>query len=572
MQLFSQPLTIRSMAYQPSDASTVYPMMRPAIASVHKFLFGNSNISPNLITSVGLLSIIALMNLTLWGCAGFNTIIGIPFFAPLCAICIGVYFLADCIDGMQGKKVGMYEHPLAEIFDHGTDAVAVVGIILATLHLLKASNWCAALLMFCGLSTTLLVHTEHIVTGTFNFPAGIGNVTNLILGTLGLFLACSILPLASIHVPWTNFNLASVLSIGALCGTGLAITDTYRRSSEAVYQSLPGIVAIGVALNTWWWSQPHFLNRFTFMGTVTPMLCYIWTVILSKFTDTRLSPQTALVPLAFSLLNIYLHSTVKGFFFTCGIFLFADLYFPLMVSKVAGALNMQHWWSVQTDNDARRSTKSSRRDVKRQEKMQEKQVQEEQMKKEQEEREKRMIEDEKQGFLTVGKNGKVVRPTRKENDQQEAPEQQQQTQQADIKTEQNRGDESAKTLESAPAAEQKPEKQDKDRDLATQHEQAQQPESKPQPRAHVQAQVPVEQTEKQAPKPEPGRPEEAQLNTSPVRLTSVPIHHPNVSKTVDMHTGDESQAPEGDDSLRNRKTGASGWQAAKSVLRRDISA
>jgi len=564
------------MAYQSSDASTVYPKIQPAIASAHKLLFGNSNISPNLITCIGLGSIIALMNITLWGCGGFNTIIGIPFFAPLCAICIAVYFLADCIDGLQGKKVGMYEHPLAEIFDHGTDAVAVVGIILATLHLLKASNWAAALLMFCGLSTTLLVHNEHMATGTFNFPAGIGNVTNLLLGTIGLFLACSILPLPSIHIPWTNFNLAAVLALGSLAATCLNISDTYRRSQEAVMQSLPGIAVFAVALNTWWWSQPHFLNRFTFMGTVTPMLCYIWTVILSKFTDSRLSPQSALVPLAFSLLNIYLHSTVKGFFFTCGIFLFADFYFPLIVARVSRSLGMSHWWGVQLDNDARRATKTSRREGKRQEKMKEKEVREQQAKQEQEEREKRMIEDEKQGFLTVGKNGRVVHPTKKENEQQNAPEQTQQTAEKDkdIQTQaQNQGNEGKIDQEKAPEVEQQQQtkteqepkaepREQQETELKTQQENAQQPESKPHPRPHAQP----EHTER-PPRREPGRPEEAQINLSPVKLTSVPIGHENVSKTVDMHSGDNAQAPEGDDSstLRNRKAGSK-WDTVRQTV------
>jgi hypothetical protein len=268
---------------------------------------------------------------------------------------------------------------------------------------------------------TLLSHNEQVVTGTFNFPAGPANVTNLVIGSVLLFLSCTFLPfIPSIHVPFTSFNLATALSISSIFGTGYYMFETYRRIPKAIALSLPGVLSFGIGLGAWWFSQPHFLNRFTFMGCVTPMICYIWGVILGKFTDHKPTAKTILIPLACSLINVYLHSTVIGFFFTCGLFVFAPLYFCNIVRSVTHSLNMKHWWDVQLDSEVdkqqeinrsksnAKSTESEATSKKSKEEILKEK--EEQKRIEAEEKEKRMIADEKKGFLTVGKNGKIVHP------------------------------------------------------------------------------------------------------------------------------------------------------------------
>jgi phosphatidylglycerophosphate synthase len=525
----------------------IYPHIKPAIEGLHKLLFGKLNISPNIISTFGLLCIITLLNLSLWGCAGFNSAISIPFFAPLCALCIGLYFIADCLDGMQGKKVGMYEHPLSEIFDHGIDAVAVAAISLATLHLLRASNWAAALLMFSGLSMTLTAHTEQIATGTFTFPSGLGNVTNLNLATIGLFLACSVLPLSSIHFPFTNFNLASIIALGSFTYFCTSFANLYTKSQEAWKMALPGVGAFALAFNTWWWSQPHFLNRFTFMGCVAPCLCYLWSVVLCKFTGKRPSPQMALLPLAAALTNVYFHSTVKGFFLTCGIFAFTDVYFCAMIYKVASSLKMPHWWSVQLDTDVQKLNKQHKQEEKKVAKQKEKEEREKQLKAEQEEKERRMIEDEKQGFLTVGKKGKIVHPRKQEEEGPQNNQQQQQQREGAKQGEQ----EGEKAQPQAASQKEAPQQQTQPASQPDKQEEQNKPQ---QP---LQQQQPKTSTEQQ-------RETDERLQSQP--LQQQPKEAPAVSKTPSkvLDTQPEvqqGQAPEGGDFTlrrRNNATAAAG--------------
>jgi phosphatidylglycerophosphate synthase len=539
--LFStEPLPIRAFPYKANDASMIYPRIKPAIEGLHKLLFAKANFSPNIISIFGLLCIITLLNLSLWGCAGFNTVIGIPFFAPLCALCITLYFIADAMDGMQGKKVGMYEHPLCEIFDHGIDAVAVVAISFATMHLLKASNWAAAMMMFTGLSMTLMAHNEQIATGTFNFPGGLGNVTNLTVATVGLFLLCSFLPIPSIHIPWTNFNLASIAALGSFGYFCTSLAGLYNKSPEAFNLSLPGIASFALALNTWWWSQPHFLNRFTFMGCVAPMLCYIWSAILSKFTGKRLSPQSALIPLGAALVNVYFHSTVKGFFLTCGIFAVTDIYFPAMIYRVASSLKMPHWWSVQLDSEVQKLGKQQKQEEKKTVKQKEKEEREKQMKAEQEEKEKRMIEDEKQGFLTVGKNGRVIHPRRTEEELQQNTKEQPQAEQAQAQPQQQQQQQKEQPKEASQGLEAQQSQPQQQQQQTTEGQQKEQQQSE-KPATSTQ---PKQQQQMQAPKE--------------MQASNVP------NKVLDTMQQPAGQAPEGGDStLRRRTTAATATVGAK---------
>jgi len=110
---------LRRYAYHGEDRSVLahhfYPFWKSLIG------FFPLSISPNIISLIGILfPLVALIVALIQGLPPP------PWYYALYACCLVVYQTMDALDGLQGRRVDMYNNPTTEIFDHGCDSSCCV--------------------------------------------------------------------------------------------------------------------------------------------------------------------------------------------------------------------------------------------------------------------------------------------------------------------------------------------------------------------------------------------------------------------------------------------------------------
>jgi hypothetical protein len=246
-----------------------------------------------------------------------------------------------------------------------------------------------------------------------------------------------------------------------------------------------------------------------------------------------------------------MHGTLTGFFFTSATFLFAPLYFANIVRSVASALGMKHWWSVQLDSDvpaansqksqsnegANTGKKSGRKNANQRDEKKET-AQPAQPTETEEEREKRRIQDEKAGFVTVGKKGKIQKKT------------------------------SASKKSDDDAAEDKASRQvNQPQDQAEKQQPEQQKPAQAMNDEQQEQQEPAQQADQSDAQPDSTASDKTSENKPQTQTRTKGNQHivrasaPNTTKHV--HEASKTvteEAPEGDDMGNKKKAGARGWE------------
>src|SRR5579883_1816717 len=88
------------------------------------------NISPNVLTLIGLFGIIASTFITIF----LKDFFGLLITCIICSLLLFFYQIMDTLDGMQCKRVNMYYNPTAEIFDHGCDSITTCCVLYNLLY------------------------------------------------------------------------------------------------------------------------------------------------------------------------------------------------------------------------------------------------------------------------------------------------------------------------------------------------------------------------------------------------------------------------------------------------------
>jgi phosphatidylglycerophosphate synthase len=177
--------SIKNYSYKSNDHSYLSRYYLPLCKFILEFV--PVRLSPNLITLFGLgavlLSTISLL---------FTVS---PFSFLFCAICLLTYQLCDTLDGLQGKRTGMYNNCTTELFDHGCDSIVVT---LSTINFaLIYPQISQSLLITSVISSTCLFYFptwEHLHTKTMNFRGGLCNPTESLFALELFYLALAIQP------------------------------------------------------------------------------------------------------------------------------------------------------------------------------------------------------------------------------------------------------------------------------------------------------------------------------------------------------------------------------------------
>jgi hypothetical protein len=154
--------------YRNTDDSALYPYLRPAMVALAQLL--PEGLSPNLVTCVGLLCSLSNFALLccfspLWGPLAMDATTPIWFFA-ISALLVAGYFVADAVDGQQGRRTGQYcagwACPTTELFDHGCDAANSLLLSVAGCAVLGLSSgpWAAPAFFAASLTVFQLATWE----------------------------------------------------------------------------------------------------------------------------------------------------------------------------------------------------------------------------------------------------------------------------------------------------------------------------------------------------------------------------------------------------------------------------
>ena len=139
---------IKNYPYKSNDYSLLSKYYYPLCNFILEFI--PEYISPNVITLCGLLAVMLSTFSLLLSISSFSFII--------CALSLLIYQITDALDGLQGKKTGMYYNPTIELFDHGCDSIVTS---------LCAINF---VLIFNNISPLALITSLISVTSLFYFP------------------------------------------------------------------------------------------------------------------------------------------------------------------------------------------------------------------------------------------------------------------------------------------------------------------------------------------------------------------------------------------------------------------
>lgn len=147
------------------------------------------NISPNIITLFG--GLCALLGTLLVTSYSQNT----SFIFLVYAISLFCYQTMDALDGLQGKKVGMYTNPTTEVFDHGMDATVTILSTIASIPALQlTSSWMSVLLTLSALSTFYILTWENTTTKVMIFRSGFLNPTDSLVTIIFFFFVTAFFP------------------------------------------------------------------------------------------------------------------------------------------------------------------------------------------------------------------------------------------------------------------------------------------------------------------------------------------------------------------------------------------
>jgi hypothetical protein len=174
---------LRAYQYHSSDPSRLAPWLNEHVwqpLSTHM----PQRLSPNVITLTGLAC--SIVNVCLCvaythassGDSGDAATVAPPYWVyPVSALLLCLYQTLDALDGLQGKRVGMYNNATTELFDHGCDSWSLLCTMTAFTHLADCTpieqRWWLAVTTYVFLSSTY----THTCTGIMTFGSGLRNPT-----------------------------------------------------------------------------------------------------------------------------------------------------------------------------------------------------------------------------------------------------------------------------------------------------------------------------------------------------------------------------------------------------------
>jgi len=325
------------------------------------FFLVPSSISPNIVTLTGLA---AILSAVAWASLGLSSQ---PVICYVLAVAVFVYQTADALDGMQGRRVGMYQNPTTEIFDHGVDScVTVITAVTSIVFVLQLEEVVPALLLlFSGFVGFHAPTYEHVVTRKMIFRGGPTNPTEALLLTQFILIMAGTFPWIFHLGTWGIAALVS-LTVGgsalSMFGSVKQLLAHYKGDVAVTLNSAlrgygPLLFVMAAALTWFPFLGEYFVqHNMLAMATVSiPWNYGIMRTIYSEITsDDRVDTEgiiigqtPLLLPTLCMLLGIPFDISVPLSLLAS---LFVYLYTVVVgLREVCDALSMEHFWSIRDE-------------------------------------------------------------------------------------------------------------------------------------------------------------------------------------------------------------------------------
>jgi len=346
-------------AYHGQDHSLLAPTMYKIWA--YFFYLVPKGISPNVVTLTGLAAVVLTVFWASLGIASASTI------CYAMALAVFFYQTADALDGMQGRRVGMYQNPTTEIFDHGVDScVTVITALSSIIFVLKLAHPVPImLLMFSGFVGFHSPTYEHLITNKMIFRGGPTNPTEaLIITQLILVLAGTfpwIFELGGVYLGGLVF-LAVGGSLLALLSSVQELYTFYKKDLQKTLRSAAvgysGLFFAIFCATLWfpflgdYYAQHNMMCLF---AMAVPWNYAIYRTIIYEITSDKnidavsilCGQLPALIPGVFRLLGVSFSVSVPlSLALSSGIYLYT---FVVSLRQVCDALSMEHFWSIRDE-------------------------------------------------------------------------------------------------------------------------------------------------------------------------------------------------------------------------------
>jgi len=178
---------VRNYNYHGEDHSKIVKYYQPFWNKLATFI--PDHVSPNVVTLIG-------YAIALTGCISVVYYSqSNPWVFALYGVLLFAYQTFDALDGLQGRKVGMYTNATTEVFDHGCDSNVLIMTTVASIYALGiVGTWQSAALLLGTITAFLLLTWENTTTKVMIFRSGVLNPTDSLASTQLFFLATAFFP------------------------------------------------------------------------------------------------------------------------------------------------------------------------------------------------------------------------------------------------------------------------------------------------------------------------------------------------------------------------------------------
>jgi len=358
---------IQNYKYSGEDQSLLAPFMYKIWSKF--FFLVPKRISPNVITICGLFIVslsFVIIQMNNWSNDCLNCF--------LFGLALFIYQTTDALDGMQGKRVHMYENATTEIFDHGIDSIVTSLTSLTTISLLRHINRNVSPIYSLMILLTSFIgfHSptfEHVVTRKMRFQIGFCNPTEALIGMQLFYFLTSIYPSIWTHKQ-AQFMLISILIpilfISSILTFYSSIKQIYFYHKNDLILTIKSIL-IGysplffVIISSYFYlfKIESFSNKHSLLCLIVltiPWNYSIYRTIIIEITNDQHFPTLKVLlgqsPILLPILSAYFCPSIHFLSIICSIGLSAFLYIytvHLTLAEVCQALSMEHFWIVKKD-------------------------------------------------------------------------------------------------------------------------------------------------------------------------------------------------------------------------------
>jgi len=378
---------IRNYDYHSQDWSKLVKYLQPFWNKCVTYIPARA--SPNVVTITGyVFALFGCLSVIFYGETH-------PWVYGLYAAMLFLYQTFDALDGLQGKKVGMYTNATTEIFDHGFDSNVLILTTLASVSGFQIlGSFLETIFLMSCLVSFYFMTWENTCTGVMFFRSGFLNPTDSLVITQIFFLITAFMPNLWISqvkdfMPFTApssgffgffFNLTLAESV-VYSGVFTALQAGYYSMVEVMEywkkkhnhpkatpmvirdfsQSCIALLPIGLlTLNTVMWTmvrESYALKSHPYLVIITislPWLYSIMRLIIAEITHQTVDVFGLLIgqiPLFFPVVAGYLPFSetfeIPAMFLS--LLLSIALYTRTVHRSLADtckALNMAHFWTI----------------------------------------------------------------------------------------------------------------------------------------------------------------------------------------------------------------------------------